>query len=71
MGICKICNKESKYISSFLSLCKDCIKSGKGKEIIREAHKKSREIFCLPSKIPKSKNGIKCYICGNECKNWK
>jgi pyruvate formate lyase activating enzyme len=69
MGVCKICKKESEFISSFLGLCRECILTEKdAKKICLEAHARSRREFNLPEKIPKSKNGIKCGICGNNCK---
>ena len=69
MGICKVCGKESEFISSFLGVCLDCIlKSKEGVKIALEAHKRSRKKFGLPERIPKSKDGISCTICGNECK---
>ena len=69
MGVCKICKKESEFISSFLGLCTECILTEKtAKKISLEAHAKSRREFGLPEKIPKSKNGLKCGICGNNCK---
>ena len=66
--ICQICKKE-KIISSFLGVCKDCIleRFEKAKIFIEKAHSKSREAFNLPPKIPKTKGGIKCIICANEC----
>lgn len=68
MGTCKICKKDSRKISSFLGLCKDCIleKPEKALEIAKEAHKKSREKFNLTPLIPKK--GLRCTGCGNECK---
>jgi pyruvate formate lyase activating enzyme len=69
MGVCKICGKESKFISSFLGLCLDCILTNKeAKKISLEVHAKSRREFNLPERIPKSKDGITCGICGNKCK---
>jgi len=39
MGVCKICNKESEFISSFLGLCRECILIKKdAKKISLEAH---------------------------------
>ena len=68
-GVCKICKKESEFISSFLGLCRECILTRKdAKKICLEAHARSRREFNLPEKIPKSRNGIKCGICGNNCK---
>jgi pyruvate formate lyase activating enzyme len=69
MGVCKICKKESKLISSFLGLCGECISTQKdAKKISLEAHARSRKEFSLPEKIPKNKNGLLCGICGNKCR---
>lgn len=68
MGMCKICKKESRFISSFLGLCLDCILNEKeSKKIALEVHAKSRKKFGLPEKIPKDRNGLRCGICGNDC----
>lgn len=67
MGKCKLCKKESEYISSFLGLCKDCIlKNPEALKIAKNAHKKSREKFGLTTSIPRK--GLQCKGCGNECK---
>ncbi|MEM5879601.1 MAG: radical SAM protein, partial [Candidatus Aenigmatarchaeota archaeon] len=67
MGKCKLCGKESKLISSFLQLCRDCILSEKKAKIIAlEAQTSSRKKFSLPEKIPRK--GILCRLCGNNCK---
>lgn len=67
MGQCKLCQKESEFISSFLGLCKNCIlKNPEALKIAKEAHKKSREKFNLTPSIPKK--GLQCNGCGNECK---
>ncbi|MEM5853529.1 MAG: radical SAM protein [Candidatus Aenigmatarchaeota archaeon] len=69
MGICKICGEKSIYVSSYLGLCRNCIlKNGKAVEIALRAHSNSRKIFELPEKIPRTKNGLSCGICGNNCK---
>jgi pyruvate formate lyase activating enzyme len=66
---CKVCGKEHPLISSYLGVCKDCLKDGKEEAInlARVAHQKSKECFGLPKQPPKSKDGIACKICGAEC----
>jgi len=66
--ICKICKKE-KILAKFLGICKDCIleKWEEAKNFIEIAHRKSRKEFPLPEEVPKSKSGIKCNLCANEC----
>jgi pyruvate formate lyase activating enzyme len=70
--VCKICKKE-KILAKFLGVCKDCIleRWEKAKNFIEIAHRKSRKEFSLPEEVPKSKNGIKCNFCANECKMGK
>jgi pyruvate formate lyase activating enzyme len=70
--VCKICKKE-KILAKFLGVCKDCIleRWEKAKNFIEIAHRKSRKEFSLPEEVPKSKNGIKCNFCANECKTGK
>jgi pyruvate formate lyase activating enzyme len=70
VGVCKVCGKKGRKISSFLSVCKRCILERRDESfpLIEEAHRISRERFGLPSKPPKCENGIKCFLCGNECK---
>ena len=71
---CKICGKNQEperdfYISKELSVCVDCIrkKFDKALPFIEEAHRKVRDEFRLPVKPPKTKGGIKCTYCVNEC----
>mgnify|MGYP001773234871 CR=1 FL=1 len=66
--VCKVCQKE-KLVSEFLGVCKDCILKNwkKAKDFVEIAHSKSRKEFSLPEKIPKTKGGIKCNLCANEC----
>jgi pyruvate formate lyase activating enzyme len=66
---CFYCQKESILISSELKLCADCICShfDEVKSQIDEVHKHSRLRYNLLPVPPKSKEGIKCDICVNEC----
>ncbi len=66
-SICKICGKDSIYISKTLGLCADCIKIKKESlDILKKAHENIRKRFNLPAQPPKNK-GVKCNICANEC----
>ncbi|UCF13753.1 MAG: radical SAM protein [Thermoplasmatales archaeon] len=69
-GKCRICNKESEFISDTLKVCLSCIrkKPEETKKITKNVHKKIREEFNLPGKPPKDKKGLQCKICVNECK---
>lgn len=66
---CAICGKEGDYISSYLKVCPDCIKSGSQKAVrlIHQAHAKARAKFDLPPEPPKIPQGLQCGICGNQC----
>ena len=67
MGICKLCGKESKFISSFLGLCLDCILNKKEvRKISLSTHAKLRKEFDLPPSVPKK--GLQCNGCGNSCR---
>lgn len=70
MGKCKVCNKESSLISSFLSLCVDCIRNNFSASLpqIQKAHSQARESFNLPDKIPQDLCGRKCNLCVNVCR---
>jgi len=65
---CKGCQEE-KIISETIGYCADCIRENFNsiKEEIKEIHRKTRKNFGLPEEIPKTKGGVKCNICGNEC----
>lgn len=67
---CKICGKTSPLISRALEVCLDCIrnKPEKAVQYIKNAHKKSREKFSLPTAPPKNKDGVSCNLCVNKCK---
>ena len=69
MGVCKICGKNSKLVSNFLGLCRECIlnKQEKALEIARKAHEVSRREFGLTPFVPRDEKGVKCLGCGNEC----
>lgn len=69
MPLCKICNLSYEYISREIGVCLRCIKS-KPEEALRvafEAHRRSRIAFGLPVEPPRSKDGISCNLCVNEC----
>ena len=73
MGICKICKKEKPFLSKNLGICLDCIrkKSKSAFLFIKKAHQKAREKYSLPPFPPKTKGGIKCNLCANECQMGK
>ena len=63
---CAICGERK--ASATLHVCADCIRRGKGMEYIEEAHAKIRAAYKLVSSPPKTKGGITCGLCANECK---
>lgn len=70
MGKCFNCGKESRTISTFLGLCRNCILDDfQGTESrIQKAHQVSRETFSLPPTPPQEKDGLSCTYCFNQCK---
>ena len=66
---CKVCNKEKEIISKELGVCLECIRSRfrEAKPFIDEAHKRVREELKLPLHPPKTRGGIPCGICINQC----
>lgn len=66
---CRLCEKETAFLSNTLPLCLDCLRSGKEgiEEIILEAHHRAREPFQLVDQPPKEASGKSCQICINEC----
>ena len=70
MGKCVVCGRESRYISSCLSVCLSCIRERpeEALEMARQVHRKVREEFGLPPYPPDDDNGIECNICANNCR---
>lgn len=68
MGMCKLCGKESEYVSSFLGLCSQCIIRRPEESLSRvtDIHREARKRFNLTLAIPKK--GVRCVGCGNECR---
>jgi pyruvate formate lyase activating enzyme len=69
MGQCIRCGKQSILISSPLDTCVDCIRNhfDDVKPHLDRVHARSRAIFSLPAKPPKSEHGIICQFCVNQC----
>lgn len=69
MAICQICKKENLFLSRILKICLNCIRKRAkiSLPIAQRIHQRIREKFNLPSISPKTKGGIKCVICQNEC----
>lgn len=69
MARCKVCQKESKLITSYLGLCLDCIRLSfkKALPFIKAIHQKTRQEFDLPFEPPRDSEGIICNLCVNRC----
>ena len=68
-GKCRICGKESVTISSYLGVCVSCLRKY-GEEALKialESHYRFRDRIGLPRQPPRTRNGLKCKFCGNEC----
>ncbi|MCK4398988.1 MAG: radical SAM protein [Methanophagales archaeon] len=67
MEKCMICG--NRKASESLRVCVDCIRSGRENASFyaKEAHKRIRAEYGLPAEPPKSKGGISCNLCSNEC----
>lgn len=69
MKNCLLCKKKRVFVSRALKICLNCIRE-KPKmtfPFIEKAHKEAREKYSLPPFPPKTKGGIKCNICQNQC----
>ncbi|MGQ9781171.1 MAG: radical SAM protein [Nitrososphaeria archaeon] len=70
MGRCQICGKISPLVSDDLGVCLDCIRRHPTESLMiaERIHKRSREIFGLPVKVPRKTSGILCGMCSNDCR---
>jgi pyruvate formate lyase activating enzyme len=66
---CKICGKGYEGLSSFLGVCRECIRKHwkKAKEFVDKAFTIRKELE-LPTFPPRELEGIECKDCGNRCK---
>lgn len=69
MGKCNLCGKIGRDIASELALCRDCIRErpDEALAIAERTHERSREKYGLPVKPPRTRGGIACRICLNNC----
>ena len=69
-GECSLCGKRSRLIARNLGLCVECIrnKPETSRAFIARSHAKARAIFGLPAEPPRSKKGIPCNVCSQECR---
>lgn len=70
MQRCNVCGRKAILISATLGVCVDCIRGDfkKAYPFIKSVHQKTREDFNLPTEPPRSKGGIKCQFCINQCR---
>ncbi len=66
---CSICGTRSRLISEAIGVCVKCLRnrSEEALRIVEEKHARSRKLFGLPAKPPRTSGGIRCVICSNEC----
>lgn len=71
MGRCRLCDRESKLVSSWLGVCSQCLreKPDKALELVRRTRRKWRLRLGLPPQPPRNTKArkIKCQTCVNEC----
>lgn len=65
MGECRVCGRSSPYISSRLGVCGDCLRRGKGLELVMGLHASSRRFLGLPAREPGGP--VRCPLCGRGC----
>lgn len=70
MGRCSVCGKYSLLISSSISVCSDCLRTGEGvPQVVRSRHEKYRVGLGLPPAPPRGcdERCVQCRLCVNEC----
>lgn len=67
---CSLCDTQSRVVAANLGVCVECIRSRPDEcmPFIKKAHQKARQTFGLPVQPPRSKLGIPCNICSQECR---
>jgi pyruvate formate lyase activating enzyme len=66
---CAICGRKVEVLSRVLPVCVGCLRSGKDETLpfLEKAHRRSRKPFQLPQVPPRSKGGVVCDVCVNQC----
>jgi pyruvate formate lyase activating enzyme len=69
MAQCINCGKESRLISTPLSMCADCIRNDFENVLlhIQKVHFEIRKKYNLPPSPPRDPHGKKCTLCVNQC----
>jgi pyruvate formate lyase activating enzyme len=66
---CQVCSTQKAIYSRFIGICPECIRKypEKALDLSGISMKKARNVWKLPSEIPRDEYGRKCHICANEC----
>jgi pyruvate formate lyase activating enzyme len=67
---CRLCGGRDRLVASALGLCSACI-AGRWPEarpIAQRAHRAGRRLFHLPIAAPRAAQGIRCGLCGQDCR---
>ncbi len=66
---CKVCGKQSVTISESVGVCADCLREDRRlASLALETHRKTREKFGLPGEPPRDPKGLRCGLCGLDCR---
>lgn len=70
MTSCRICGQREAPVAAILGICWLCIKNGgsEAEAAARAAHRWARGRFGLPPEPPRSRGGVSCGVCANECR---
>ncbi len=63
MEICSLCKRNR--AAKILRVCRECLLEGLGEDLIERAHRYSRSLYNLPSKLDRGKE---CNLCPRRCK---
>lgn len=68
--LCEVCKRPSQFLSGAIDVCRSCIRENphNAVEVALKNHASARRIFGLPESVPKSRSGIPCNLCANECR---
>jgi pyruvate formate lyase activating enzyme len=66
---CALCSESSPLVAAYLGLCLQCIRGNPGEALAAagRAHARARRLFDLPEQAPRSKGGVRCGLCAQEC----
>lgn len=66
---CQICGRRDILISDIIGVCLTCLRDSPNEalKISRRGHSRSRSAYNLPATPPKSRSGVRCTFCGNNC----